>query len=54
VKSCKVLSWTMDGASNEGTIQFLVPKGLTAAADYTLKISNSVSSATTTFAVTAP
>ena len=50
-KSCKVLSWTMDGATNEGTIQFLVPKGLVAATDYTLKVSNSVGSATTTFEV---
>ena len=54
VKSCKVLSWTMNETNNEGTIQFLVPKKLTAATDYTLRISNRVGSDTTTFAVTAP
>lgn len=48
VKSCKVLRWTM------GTIQFLVPKKLTAATDYRLGVSNSVGSGTTTLAVTAP
>ena len=51
VKSCKVLSWTMDAGSGESTIQFLVPKKLAAATDYTLKVSNSVGSATTTFEV---
>jgi hypothetical protein len=53
-KSCKVLDWTMDAPSGVSTIQFLVPKKLTPAADYTLKVSNSVGSNTTTFAVTAP
>jgi len=53
VKSCKVLIWTMDAASGWSTIQFLVPKKLPAATDYTLKVSNIVGSDTTTFAVTA-
>jgi probable HAF family extracellular repeat protein len=53
-KSCKVLDWTMDAPSGVSTIQFLVPKKLTPAADYTLKVSNSVGSDTRTFAVTAP
>jgi len=48
VKSCKVFSWSMD------TIQFFVPKKLTAASDYTLRVSNKVDSDTTTFAVTTP
>lgn len=50
-KSCKVVSWTMDAASGESEIQFLVPKKLTAATDYTLRISNSVGSDTMTFEV---
>jgi len=54
VKPCKVLSWTMDPPSGESTIQFLVPKKLTAATDYTLRVSNSVGSDTRGFTVTAP
>jgi hypothetical protein len=54
VKSCKVVSWTMDATSGKSTIQFLVPKKLTAATDYTLRVSNKVGSDNTTFAVTAP
>jgi len=46
VKNCKVLTWTME------TITFLVPKKMTAASDYTLRVSNSVGSDTTTFGVT--
>jgi hypothetical protein len=54
VKSCKVLSWTMDVTPGEDEIQFLVPKKLATATDYVLKVTNKVNSYTTTFAVTAP
>jgi len=48
VKSCKVGTWTMD------TITFLVPSKMTAATDYTLRVSNSLGSDTSPFAVTGP
>ena len=54
VKPYEVVSWTIDAPSGGSTIQFLVPKGLAAVTDYTLRVSNSVGSHTMTFEVTAP
>jgi hypothetical protein len=54
VKSCKVLSWTMDGTKGEGVVQFLVPKKISPAPDYTLRVSNSLGSDITPFTVTSP
>ena len=42
-KSCTVVSWTVDPATEEGEIVFAVPKGL-AAGTYDLIITNSVGS----------
>jgi hypothetical protein len=42
-KSCTVVSWTVDPATEEGEIVFVVPKGLTAGT-YDLIITNSVGS----------
>jgi hypothetical protein len=41
----------MDPPSGERITQFLVPKKLTPATDYTLRVSNSLGSATRTFEV---
>lgn len=48
VKNCKVLAWGME------MITFLVPKKMTAASDYTLRVTNKVGSDTITFDVIAP
>ena len=42
-KSCTVVSWTVDPATEEGEIVFVVPKGLTAG-EYDLSVTNSVGS----------
>jgi len=54
MKSCKILKWVMDPVTNEGEIQFLVPKGLASCPSYALRVSNSVGSDVKYFGVTAP
>lgn len=46
-KSCKVLSWTMNPMTNEGKIEFVIPKGLLPG-NYDLIIANGMNSATLT------
>ena len=52
-KSCKVLSWTMDPATGESQIEFVVPKSLATGAAG-LKVTNGVGSGTTDFNVGIP
>lgn len=40
-KSCKIVSWTMDPTTNQGQIQFSVPRGVLPG-NYDLKVSNQV------------
>ena len=49
-KSCKVSSWTMDSATGESEIEFVVPKRLTPGANE-LKVTNGVGSDTVNFTV---
>ncbi len=49
-KSCKVSKWTMDSATGESEIQFVVPKGLSSGTQE-LKVTNSVGSDKTNFTV---
>lgn len=49
-KSCKISTWTMDPATGESEIKFLVPKGLTPGT-YPLKVVNKVETAGTTFMI---
>lgn len=49
-KSCRVSKWTMDSATGESEIQFVVPKGLSSGTQE-LKVTNSVGSDKTNFTV---
>ena len=52
-KTCKVTSWSMNPTNGESTLTFVVPKlpkGLNPGA-YTLKVTNKIGTAQTTFTV---
>ena len=49
-KYCKVTSWSMDPATGESTLTFVVPKGLVAGT-YPFKVKNKVGTASTTFSI---
>jgi hypothetical protein len=52
-KNCKIVSWSMEPASGQSTLTFVVPKlpkGLNPGT-YPLKVSNKVGTAQTTFFV---
>jgi hypothetical protein len=48
--TCKVSSWTIDSATGESEIEFVVPKGLSSGTQE-LKITNGVGSETVNFTV---